>query len=57
LALLANLWLLAWDWPRWRAVLITDVSRAVTTGWSRLERAGRLLGGAILKTAWVRGMP
>jgi len=44
--LLANLWLLAWDWPRWRAVLITDVSRSVMHGWSRLERAGWLLGGA-----------
>ncbi len=44
--LLANLWLLAWDWPRWRAVLIADVSRPVTRGWSRLERAGWLLGGA-----------
>jgi len=44
--LLANLWLLAWDWPRWRAVLITDASRPVTTGWSRLERAGWLLAAA-----------
>ena len=44
--LLANLWLMAWDWPRWRAVLITDASRPVIAGWSRLERAGWLLGGA-----------
>jgi len=46
LMLLANLWLLAWDWPRWRAVLITDVSRPVTREWSRLERSGWWLGGA-----------
>ena len=44
--LLANLWLLAWDWPRWRAVLIADVSRPLTRGWSTLERAGWLLGAA-----------
>ncbi|QJR36361.1 DoxX family protein [Gemmatimonas groenlandica] len=44
--LLANLWLLAWDWPRWRAVLITEKSRPVVRTWSRLERAGWLLGAA-----------
>ncbi|WP_373059190.1 hypothetical protein [Gemmatimonas sp.] len=44
--LLANLWLLAWDWPRWRAVLINAASRSLMHGWSRLERAGWLLGGA-----------
>jgi hypothetical protein len=44
--LLANLWLLAWDWPRWRAVLIADGARPVMSGWSRLERAGWLLGAA-----------
>jgi hypothetical protein len=46
--LLANLWLLAWDWPRWRAVLITETSRPVVRGWSRQERAGWLLGAASL---------
>lgn len=44
--LFANLWLLAWDWPRWRAVLITGASRPVVRGWSRLERAGWMLGAA-----------
>ena len=44
--LLANLWLLAWDWPRWRAVFITGTSRPVVRGWSRPERAGWLLGAA-----------
>ena len=44
--LLANLWLLAWDWPRWRAVLIADGTRPVMGGWTRLERAGWLLGAA-----------
>ena len=44
--LLANLWLLAWHWPRWRAVLISSGERRVTRGFSRLERAGWLLGGA-----------
>lgn len=44
--LFANLWLLAWDWPRWRAVLITGASRPVVRGWSRLERAGWMLGTA-----------
>jgi len=44
--LLANLWLMAWEWPRWRRVLIADVSRPLTQEWSRLERAGWWLGGA-----------
>ncbi len=56
--LLANLWLLAWDWPRWRAVLITEDTRPVMGGWTRLERAGWLLGAASVAAFFfaVRGM-
>ncbi len=44
--LLANLWLLACDWPRWRGVLIGDGQRAVSRGWTRLELTGWWLGAA-----------
>lgn len=44
--LLANLWLLAWDWPRWRTVLMAREERQVMRGFTRLERAGWLLGAA-----------
>jgi hypothetical protein len=43
--LLANLWLLAWDLPRWRAVLMADGTRSVMGGLTRLERAGWARGG------------
>ena len=48
--LLANLWLVAWDWPRWRALLITESSRPVMHGWSHLERAGWMLCAASVAT-------
>lgn len=56
--LFANLWLLAWDWPRWRAMLITESSRPIVRRWSRLERAGWLLGAASLAVFFsaVRGV-
>ena len=56
--LLANLWLLAWHWPRWRAVLISDGEWPVMLGWTRLERAGWLLGGASIAVFFfaVRGV-
>ncbi len=42
--LLANLWLLAWDWPRWRAVLLTPDTPLLSARWSTLERSGWALG-------------
>ncbi|HYW31653.1 MAG TPA: hypothetical protein VE869_09120 [Gemmatimonas sp.] len=48
LMLLANLWLLAWDWPRWRAVLLAPDAPTLTNRWSTLERAGWMIGGAAL---------
>jgi hypothetical protein len=46
--LLANLWLLAWEWPRWRGLLWTPggARPSALPGWSRLEAAGWWLGAA-----------
>jgi hypothetical protein len=42
--LLANLWLMAWDWPRWRSVLRSPDGPPLTARWSTLERSGWALG-------------
>ncbi|MES2521636.1 MAG: hypothetical protein V4617_02975 [Gemmatimonadota bacterium] len=58
LMLLANLWLMAWDWPRWRSVLLTPDTPPITHGWSGLERAGWLIGALSLAAFFfgVRGV-
>ncbi len=44
LMLLANLWLLAWDWPRWRALVTRVEVGSPIAGSSVLERTGWTLG-------------
>jgi len=58
LMLLANCWLLAWDWPRWRGLFTEGTSRSVFRGWSALETFGWAAGGAALLVVMlaVRGL-